>query len=101
MIRYVIALNELGINNLIVAGGVAANTGLKEKLQQLCKENNIDLFIDDSIKHCRNVQSGNIRTLLYTSICNQGVETPDLERAYSWVQIYDKYKKITNKALLV
>lgn len=39
------ALNELGINNLIVAGGVAANTGLKEKLQQLCKENNIDLSI--------------------------------------------------------
>lgn len=39
------ALNELGINNLIVAGGVAANTGLKEKLQQLCKENDIDLSI--------------------------------------------------------
>lgn len=38
-------LNELGINNLIVAGGVAANTGLKEKLQQLCKENDIDLSI--------------------------------------------------------
>ncbi len=74
--------------------------GAQDKLQA-AKENNIDLFIDDSIKHCRNVQSGNIRTLLYTSICNQGVETPDLERAYSWVQIYDKYKKITNKALLV
>ena len=43
----------------------------------------------------------NIRTILYTSICNQGVETPDLERAYSWVQIYDKYKKIVNKAVLV
>ena len=64
---------------------------------QVAKENNIDLFIDDSIKHCRNVQSGNIRTLLYTSICNQGVETPDLERAYSWVQIYDKYHKYFQK----
>ena len=74
--------------------------GAQDKLQA-AKENNIDLFIDDRIKHCRNVQSGNIRTILYTSICNQGVETPDLERAYSWVQIYDKYKKITNKALLV
>ena len=74
--------------------------GAKDKLK-VAKENDIDLFIDDSIKHCRNVQSGNIRTILYTSICNQGVETPDLERAYSWVQIYDKYKKIVNKAVLV
>ena len=70
--------------------------GAQDKLQ-VAKENNIDLFIDDSIKHCRNVQSGNIRTLLYTSICNQGVETPDLERAYSWVQIYDKYHKYFQK----
>ena len=70
--------------------------GAQDKLQA-AKENNIDLFIDDSIKHCRNVQSGNIRTLLYTSICNQGVETPDLERAYSWVQIYDKYHKYFQK----
>ena len=74
--------------------------GEKDKLKA-AKENDIDLFIDDSIKHCRNVQSGNIRTILYTSICNQGVETSDLERAYSWVQIYDKYKKIVNKAVLV
>ena len=74
--------------------------GANDKLKA-AKENDIDLFIDDSIKHCRNAQSGNIRTILYTSICNQGVETPDLERAYSWVQIYDKYKKIVNKAVLV
>ncbi len=74
--------------------------GANDKLK-VAKENDIDLFIDDSIKHCRNAQSGNIRTILYTSICNQGVETPDLERAYSWVQIYDKYKKIVNKAVLV
>lgn len=74
--------------------------GANDKLKA-AKENDIDLFIDDSIKHCRNAQSGNIRTILYTSICNQGVETLDLERAYSWVQIYDKYKKIVNKAVLV
>ena len=61
------------------------------------KENNIDLFIDDSIEHCRNVQYGNIKTFLYTSICNQGVETPDLERVYSWIQIYNKYHKYFQK----
>ena len=56
------------------------------------KENNIDLFIDDSVEHCRDVQSGKIKTFLYTSICNQAIDAPDLERVYSWVQIYNKCK---------
>ncbi|MGN1270143.1 MAG: HAD hydrolase-like protein [Clostridia bacterium] len=60
----------------------------------IAQENNIDLFIDDSIEHCRKMLEKNIKTLLYTSICNQGVDVPELERVYSWVQIYDKYKKI-------
>lgn len=58
------------------------------------KENNIDIFIDDSIEHCRNVKSGGITAFLYTSTCNQDIEVPDLIRVYSWIQIYDKYKKI-------
>ena len=31
----------------------------------------IDLFIDDSIQHCKRVNGGNIKTLLYTTIANQ------------------------------
>lgn len=58
------------------------------------KEKNIDLFIDDSISHCKRVQGGNIKTFLYTSICNQGVEAEDLERVYSWPQIYNKIQNI-------
>ena len=45
------ALKQLGIENLIVAGGVAANQGLKEKLQLLCQENNINLSIPP-VKYC-------------------------------------------------
>lgn len=45
------ALNELGINNLVVAGGVAANQGLKERLEILCKKNKINLSIPLS-KYC-------------------------------------------------
>lgn len=54
---------------------------------------NIDLFIDDSIEHCRRIKEGNIKTLLYTTICNQSLEIKDLERVYSWIQIYNKIKK--------
>lgn len=45
------ALQELGINNLIVAGGVAANQGLKERLEKLCAEYNINLSIPP-INYC-------------------------------------------------
>lgn len=37
------ALKEYNTNNLIVAGGVSANKGLRERLEQECKENNINL----------------------------------------------------------
>ena len=37
------ALEEYKVNNLIVAGGVAANKGLRESLIKMCDENNINL----------------------------------------------------------
>ena len=57
----------------------------------------IDLFIDDSIQHCKRINGGNIKTLLYTTIANQGVEVPELERVYSWIQIYEIYKQMRDK----
>lgn len=45
------ALKEYGVNNLIVAGGVAANKGLRESLTKACLENHIDLTIPE-IKYC-------------------------------------------------
>ena len=37
------ALKEYNVSNLIVAGGVAANKGLRESLTKMCEENNIKL----------------------------------------------------------
>ena len=37
------ALKEYNVNNLIIAGGVSANLGLREKLEEECKKNNINL----------------------------------------------------------
>ena len=39
------AIKEHNIKQLIVAGGVASNSGLRNKLQELCNENNIELLI--------------------------------------------------------
>ena len=45
------ALKELNVKNLIVAGGVAANKGLRERLTEECQKNKINLIIPE-IKYC-------------------------------------------------
>jgi len=45
------AIKEYNVKNLIVAGGVSANKGLRNKLIELCDKENINLTIPD-IKYC-------------------------------------------------
>ena len=45
------ALKEYNVNNLVLAGGVSANKGIREKFEQLCKEKNID-FSFPKIEYC-------------------------------------------------
>lgn len=45
------ALNEENIKTLIVAGGVAANSGLRERFETLTKESGVELYIP-SLKYC-------------------------------------------------
>ena len=45
------ALEEYQVENLVVAGGVSANKGLREKLIELCEKNSIHLTIPE-LKYC-------------------------------------------------
>ena len=45
------ALKEKNVHNLIVAGGVAVNKGLREKLTELCQKENVNLTVP-SFKYC-------------------------------------------------
>ena len=45
------ALKEKNVRNLIVAGGVAANKGLRDKLTELCQKANVNLTVP-SLKYC-------------------------------------------------
>ena len=45
------AVKEFKVNNLVIAGGVAANRGLREKLEELCKEKSINFSVP-RIKYC-------------------------------------------------
>ena len=45
------ALKEKNVKRLIVAGGVAANSGIRNKLQELCNKNGID-YCFPKLKYC-------------------------------------------------
>ena len=45
------AVNDFNIKNLIVAGGVAANNGLREEIQKLSSELNLDVTFP-TMKYC-------------------------------------------------
>lgn len=45
------ALKNYDVHDLIVAGGVAANRGIREKLTMLCKENSVNLSFPN-MKYC-------------------------------------------------
>ena len=45
------ALKDYKVNNLIVAGGVAANKGLRNELVKACKKNGINLIVPE-MKYC-------------------------------------------------
>lgn len=60
--------------------------------KEVCKENKIDLFIDDSIHHCTTVSELNIPVLLFDSRLNRHVE--DFKRVNSWKDIYEYIKGV-------
>lgn len=45
------ALQDYNVKNLIVAGGVAANKGIRKRLKELCEQQNINLSFPD-MKYC-------------------------------------------------
>ena len=61
-----------------------------------CKENNINLMIDDSIKHCSECEKENIKSILFTSIVNQSIETK-LDRVENWLELENKINQYYKK----
>ena len=72
--------------NYLDSKGIKYNeiyTGISDK-GKFCNENNIDLFIDDSINNCSSVKSYGIDVLLYDNIFNRN---SDLKRVSNWKEI--------------
>lgn len=64
---------------------------------QLVKENNIDLFIDDSYKNCKKVsENANTKVYMMTSMVNKDLEDKTIKRVFSWPEIDDLISKEEN-----
>ena len=61
-----------------------------------CKENNIDVMVDDGVDTCDDLNTNDINALLFTSELNKDKETKS-DRVNSWLEVYDKIHKIIDK----
>lgn len=77
--------NNISYNKLYI--------GIKEK-GRFCRENNIDVLIDDSITHCRSAKENNIPHLLLDNTFNRDVQ--GLDRVYGWYDTYNALQNLKN-----
>lgn len=61
--------------------------------QEIAKNENIDVFIDDSFKNCEAVSDIGIKTYIMDTRVNRELNRNDIERVYSWPHVYMKLKK--------
>ena len=55
-----------------------------------CRENNIDVFIDDHVDFCKDVSKEKIKVLMFNSPYNQN-ETK-YKRVNNWIEVYENIK---------
>ena len=56
----------------------------------IAKENNIDLFIDDSFNNCKTIaDNSNIKVYMMNSIVNGNIQDENIKKVFSWPEIYD------------
>lgn len=60
---------------------------------KFCKENGVEVFIEDSYETCKSLQENGIKAYLMTTKMNRNIVDEKIERVSSWNEVY---KKITN-----
>lgn len=68
-----------------------------EDKRQIAKENNIDIFIDDNIKTCKQLHEAGIKTYIMDSRINHSMDAGDIERVFTWKEIAKKISELEMK----
>ena len=66
--------------------------GHKDK-RKIIQDNNIEIFIDDSLKTCMEISEMGIKTLIMDSRINKDMKEDKIERVFSWKEIETKIKE--------
>ena len=73
--------------NNVEYDGLFLNVG--DKLE-LVKENNIDIFIDDSFNNCKKIaENTEAKVYMMTTRVNENLDSENIKRVFSWPEIYD------------
>lgn len=63
----------------------------------IARENNVDIFIDDSFNHCeRIVDNSDIKVYMMNSKVNEKLNHDKIRRVFSWPEIYDLISREEN-----
>ncbi len=60
----------------------------------VAKQENVDVFIDDSFKNCTMIADSGIKTFMMDTRINRGLEAKNIKRVYSWPHFYMMLKEI-------
>lgn len=66
---------------------------VSDKLK-FCKENGIDILIEDSYETCKELINNGIKAILMTTKMNMNIEDKDIVRVNNWDEVYDKIQCI-------
>ena len=61
---------------------------------EIAKQEKIDLFIDDSIRNCEMISSGNTKTYMMTTENNKYYENNNISKVNSWNEFYENIKEV-------
>lgn len=61
---------------------------------EIAKEEKIDIFVDDSIRNCEMVSSGNIKTYMMLTKNNEYYENENIEKITCWNEFYENVKEV-------
>ena len=62
--------------------------------KELIKEIKIELFIDDSVKFCEDMENLGIKAFIMSSRINEGIDTGKITRVNNWNEIYERINNI-------
>lgn len=61
---------------------------------EFCKQNGVEVFIEDSYETCKNLQANGIKAYLMTTQMNRNIEDKNIERVASWDEVYEKISNL-------